>query len=205
MVSRVTSRASSPASHGTLLDATPLVDRTKNRFVEAEATLGWDFAPTLAWPVLVEATLYAGLGYRFWERELGGPNPFREFYQWGHVPFGLRVGLQTNDRVRFDIDVAGLAMFYGDIEFQLDDIDPAFNSPHASLGTRPGSRTRLVARIALFEQLEITLRPWWIYSEIGQSDVAVVTQNGEPVLNIIEPHSDTHRVGLDMLVGVMFD
>jgi len=179
----------------------PLLGTTRNVFVRGEGNLGLTLFSTLHPPR--DFTAYTGLGYRFWERGLGGDTSgYREHYSGRYVPVGMRVGYRVNEKWSGAVDASARIMFGGSIMVYLSDLDPGFNDPQMSLGSRPGWR---VEAPVYYQYWSFT--PWFEYSAIGRSNSEEVTYNGQPLnprIAVYEPSSTTYQIGLRVGARVSF-
>jgi hypothetical protein len=171
----------------------PLLGTTRNVFVRGEGNLGLTLFSTLNPPR--DFTAYTGLGYRFWERGLGGDTSgYREHYSWKYVPVGMRVGYRVNGKWSGAVDASARFMFGGSILVYLSDLDPGYNDPRMSLGNRPGWRVEAPVYYRFW-----SFTPWFEYSAIGRSNSEEVTYNGRPLnprIAVYEPSSTTYQIGL---------
>jgi hypothetical protein len=182
----------------------PLLGTTRNVFVRGEGNLGLTLFSTLNPPRGPgDFTAYTGLGYRFWERGLGSDTSgYREHYSWRYVPVGMRVGYRVNEKWSGAVDASARFMFGGTILVYLSDLDPGYNDPRMSLGSRPGWRVEAPVYYRFW-----SFTPWFEYSAIGRSNSEEVTYYGRPLnprIAVYEPSSTTYQVGLAVGARVSF-
>jgi len=176
----------------------PLLLSTRNAMIQGEGNLGISFLSLSRPPRAF--VLYSGLGYRFWERSLGGAAPYREHYAWKYVPLGLRGDYRANPEFAGAVDVSLRIMFGGTIDVFLSDIDPGYNDLHLGLGNKPGFHVE-----APFYLRQWSLTPWYEYSAIGRSNEAAITYYGSPTPYAAhEPSSTTHQFGLTFGARMIF-
>ena len=179
----------------------PLLGTTRNVFVRGEGNLGLTLfsSPNPS----RDFTAYTGLGYRFWKRGLGGDTSgYREHYSWKYVPVGIRVGYRVNEKWSGAVDASARIMFGGSIMVYLSDLDPGYNDPRMSLGSRPGWRVEAPVYYRYW-----SFTPWFEYSAIGRSNSEEVTYYGRPLnprIAVYEPSSTTYQIGLAVGARVFF-
>jgi len=174
---------------GTTQSGIPVTGGTNNKFLNAEGSVGL----TLPAPSTTSLTVYAGLGYRYWERGLGGEAPYRERYTWKYVPAGLRWDSRSKGRWGFGVDFATRFMFGGMIRVYFSDIYPTLNDLDLTLGNRPGWKLQAPVRYRY-----LTFTPWFESSAIGQSNTDTLRFRGEPIAVGYEPSSVTRQYGLNV-------
>lgn len=182
---------------GTDQQGTPILDTSSNTFITVEGDLrvGTVRLSGLARPLV----LYTGLGWRSWDRRLGGPVPYSEAYRWAYMPLGVRGEYVISDAWSGAFDLAMRAMINGDIQFNFSEIDPAFNNPSASLGNRIGARLELPFTYHTGGNSALVLMPWYEYSAIGESNTVPLTENGTATgIRFLEPSSRTHQFGANV-------
>ncbi len=67
---------------GSTMSGVPLKDTTRNDFARLEMNAGYTYRGNLPFSI----TPYAGLGYRYWKRDIG----YNETYSWWYIPVGSR-------------------------------------------------------------------------------------------------------------------
>ncbi len=159
-------------------------------------------------------TFYTGVGYQYWDRQLGGSAGYSEQYAWLYLPVGVRTRYQT-PRLLGVVDLSVRPMLHGDISidtatmFQYAPLD----TTNVTLGNRVGVRLEAPVHFTATPRLTVNLDPWYQYSGIGVSAKKPVTANGTPVVfndgaghnfteSIWEPASHTHEVGV--VLGVTY-
>jgi hypothetical protein len=179
----------------------PLLGTTRNVFVRGEGNLGLTLFSSINPPR--DFTAYTGLGYRFWERGLGsGTSGYREHYSWKYVPVGIRAGYRVNEKWSGAVDGSARFMFGGTIRVYLSDLDPGYNDPRMSLGSRPGWRVEAPVYYRFW-----SFTPWFEHSLIGRSNPEEVTYYGRPLnprMAVYEPSSTTYQFGLAVGARVSF-
>jgi hypothetical protein len=127
---------------GTTQSGYPATGETKNKFLNAEGNVGLTFPA----PSATSLTVYAGLGYRYWERGLGGWEPYRERYTWKYVPAGVRWDSPSKARWGWGVDFAARFMYGGKIRVYFSEIYATLNDLDLTLGNRPGWKLQAPVR-----------------------------------------------------------
>ncbi|HUT41615.1 MAG TPA: hypothetical protein VM011_09765 [Gammaproteobacteria bacterium] len=148
--------------------------------------------------------LYAGLGYRHWQRDiLSTPTAFGldETYRWWYAIVGLRAESAVTPRVSFRADLQ--------LRRTLDpQIDVRFKSGHdditLELGEANGARAAFTLEGRADHGMTLFVTPWFEYWRLGRSANAILTQNGVPAGTVFEPRSRTHNLGINAGVRWQF-
>jgi hypothetical protein len=82
------------------------------------------------------------------------------------------------------------------------ELDPASNDPEFKLGNRIGYYAEVPLRYKFTESWSVIIKPWYEYSEIGQSDTVNLTTNGVVTGAAYEPSSTTNLYGVNF--GVVY-
>jgi len=148
---------------------------------------------------------YTGYGYRYWSRGeavvIANVISVNERYYWHYIPVG--VGAEFNIGERFVIEPNGglRVMFFGRMRAYFSDWNSNNTDPEFKLGNRTGWYAELPVRYKLTRSWSIVLKPWYEYSQIGQSDNVAYIYNG--AINVAyEPSSRTNQYGVN--VGAIF-
>ncbi len=186
----------------------PYLSTTENTFLNVSGSIGVTFTNLSNPPRAL--TAYTGIGYRFWERGLGGTGGYREHYSWRYVPAGLRLDYRANREVSGAVDASVRFMFGGTIDVFLSDLPNGWRDLHLTLGNRPGFRVEAPMYFRYW-----VFAPWYEYSAIAQSNQeriyyqdgtpVIVYRNGIPYQYVAhEPSSTTHQFGLNVGARVAF-
>jgi len=185
---------------GTTQAGTPIQTKTNNRFDTGEANIGFTFKPGPG-HLQASVTFYTGIGYRYWNRGLGGQAPYSEEYSWKYVPAGLIVSYLISDKWRGEVDMAAWFIFDAQIKVNLSDTDPNFNNPQAALGNSLGWKIETPFYYQLSKHWSLNITPSYENYSFGKSDFFPITYAGSPTPLVgHEPDSRTHiyslRLGL---------
>ena len=141
--------------------------------------------------------LYAGLGYRHWQRDIRSTptaSGLDETYRWWYASVGLRAESAVTPRVNFQADLQ--------LRRTLDpQIDVRFKSGQdditLDLGEANGARAAFTLEGRADHGMTLFVTPWFEYWRLGRSANALLTQNGVPVGTVFEPRSRTHDLGIN--------
>ncbi len=181
---------------GTTQAGTPIQTKTNNRFDAGEVNIGLILRPETSY-LQGSVTFYTGVGYRYWNRGLGGQAPYSEEYSWKYVPAGLIVSYPISEKWRGEVDVAVWFIFDGQIKVNLSDTDPNFNNPQAGLGNSLGWKVETPFYYRLSQHWSFNITPSYENYSFGRSDFFPITYAGSPTSLVgHEPNSRTHIYSL---------
>lgn len=178
---------------GTTQSGSPVTDKTKNTFIRLEGNIGYQ----LIRPPDSKLTLiaYTGLGYRYWERGLGGQLPYTEDYSWKYLPIGIRTEYRINDKWSGAVDASARIMMDGEMKIKI----LGSNNPSVTLGNKTGWSIEAPFYYNLSASRSVFIAPWYEYSAIGRSNTVVLaTSTGTPVASVYEPASTTYQYGINI-------
>lgn len=185
---------------GTTMAGIPITGTTNNTFFRFE----WDFGYNFETRAGHRVTPYAGYGYRYWKRGLGGAAPYREKYRWSYVPIGIKVDFKTNDKWNISTNFAMRFVFDGEMRVYFSDVDPNYNNPKVELGNKAGWFVELPIGYEVSTNLLFVGTPWYECSKIGRSNLAARTYAGTIDAFIYEPASTTHQYGINFGLTYLF-
>ncbi|HOD36747.1 MAG TPA: hypothetical protein PLR20_13110 [Syntrophales bacterium] len=165
----------------------PVKQTTKNDFRRFELDLGYTFKGRMP----LSLTPYVGIGYRFWERDLGG---YKEDYSWFYLPLGLRAAWAPHERISVALNAAVNFMFDG----EMDVYDWAYEDMTVELDDKIGCSVELPVTFNLARHWAFVMTPWYEYSKIGQSAWEPIFFKDGTYTGFVlrEPSSRTHQYGL---------
>ena len=156
-------------------------------------------------------TLYGGVGYRYWGREIrptytsGGQavDGLFEMYRWKYFFLGGKTAVYRSGRSHLGLDARVMRPYRPTIEV---DQGGRYDAVTLDLGERTGWRLGLPLEYRVDERTGMVVEPYAEAWNLGRSPVATLTQQGVParclVNNIImdcaiyEPRSTTRTLGL---------
>lgn len=177
---------------GTTQAGTPLQTKTNNRFDTWEGNIGFTFKPDPG-HLQANVTFCTGVGYRYWNRGLGGQAPYSEEYSWKYIPAGLFVTYQISEKWRGEVDIAAWFISDAQIKVNLSETDPNFNNPQAVLGNSIGWKIEIPFHYQLSKHWSLNLAPSYENYSFGRSDLFPITYAGLPTPLVgHEPDSRTN-------------
>ncbi len=186
---------------GTTQAGSPLQTNTTNRFETWEGNIGFSFKPDPG-HLQVIVTFYTGMGYRYWNRGLGGQAPFSEEYSWKYIPAGLLLSFPIREKWRGEVDIAACFIFDAAIKVNLSESDPNYNNAQAALGNSVGWKIEIPFYYQFSKHWSLNLVPSYESYSFGRSGTFPITYAGMPTPLVgHEPDSRTHiyslRLGLN--------
>ncbi len=153
--------------------------------------------------------LYAGAGYRRWERDIrptrtaaGAPvSGLFETYQWWFGLLGAKFTLFESPQARWLWDARVVRPVNPSITV---DSPGQYDKVRLGLGERWGWRLALPWRYGMSQTASLTVEPFVESFELGRSATVPLTDNGTPVGTIDEPRSETRNYGLAISVSSRF-
>lgn len=144
--------------------------------------------------------LFAGAGYRHWERGIRSTATafgLDETYRWWYGSLGARVTQALGDRGQLSADLRLTRTVDPDITI---DFAAGYDSKTLQLGTANGLRAAVAWERRLRDGVSLFVSPWYEYWKLGRSDTEPLYRNGLPVGTVFEPRSTTRNLGVN--VGV---
>lgn len=188
---------------GTTQSGTPITFSDDNHqfLFRAEWNIGYNFAVTNT----ISLKPYAGHGYRYWSRgeatETATYTSYNEKYYWHYIPVGVMADFTIGDKLIIEPNAGLRIMFYGKMRAYFSELNSANDDPEFKLGNRIGWYAEIPFRYKFSQFWSVVIKPWYEYSEIGQSDYVEYTYNGSRHI-AYEPASRTHQYGLN--AGAVF-
>jgi tetratricopeptide (TPR) repeat protein len=181
---------------GSTMGGVPVKDTTRNDFARLEMNAGYSFKGNLPFSI----TPYAGVGYRYWKRDIG----YNEFYSWWYLPVGVKILYPVAERFSIGLNASVNFMFDGLMTISYK--DDTFANTTVRLENRPGYLVELPMSWRPRANWAFTVTPWYEYSEIGESPwepfyYADGTYTG---LVVREPSSRTHMYGVRLSTEYLF-
>lgn len=171
----------------------PYNTRTGETISDVALRLGHWFDARYSWMP------YAGFGYRRWDRNIlpGTVNGLFESYRWSYGWLGTKVTVLQQGQAQVVLDAGLLKPFAADMHV---DFMGAYNAaPVLQPESRLGLRMMLTSKLALAQNMHVTLEPYFEYWSLGRSPT--VTQNG---ISVYEPTSKTNNAGFNLRFGREF-
>lgn len=149
-------------------------------------------------------SLYAGPGYRHWQRDIRStPTAFGldETYRWWYASVGLRAESKVTEGLSFQADLQLRRTFNPsvDVHFKI-----GYDDVTLDLGEANGARAAFTLESRVDRNVRVFVTPWFEYWKLGRSTEIVLTQNGVPVGSVFEPRSRTRNLGINAGVRWQF-
>lgn len=152
-------------------------------------------------------TLYGGVGYRYWGREIRPTHTSSgqavdglfEMYRWTYLFLGGRAAVYRTDRFRFSFDARALRPYRPTLDV---DYRGANDSIVLDLGERTGWRLGLPLEYRIDAHVRMVVEPYTEIWEVGRSPTETLTRQGVPVSGVYEPRSTTRTTGLAVGISV---
>ena len=183
----------------------PITTRTGEKIVDmAVRAEYWQ-----ATPEGFNYALYAGAGYRRWERDIrptrtaaGVPvSGLFEIYEWWFGLLGAKLTLSESPQARWLLDARVVRPVNPSITVEANSL---YDKVRLDLGERWGWRLALPWRYSMSQAAGLTVEPFVESFEIGRSATVPATKNGTPVGTVTEPRSETRNYGLAISVSSHF-
>ena len=182
----------------------PLQTATDELIIDSSLQLGYWFNRLKRF----NYAFYAGLGYRFWRRDIrptaltdGTPIfGLLETYQWKYASLGSKAKFKQSDNVYWKIDVQLMRTLDPEIEVDFQGLR-GFDDTQLQLGEKFGARIRIFWNYAVRETQSLEIMPFYEQWDLGRSPEKMVTSNGQPQgIRIFEPRSETKNFGISIML-----
>ncbi|NOY73979.1 MAG: hypothetical protein GXP14_16685 [Gammaproteobacteria bacterium] len=154
----------------------------------------------------ISSTLYGGLGYRHWRRDIKSTRTasgLLEYYMWPYWILGTTAGyhFQAKTQLQFDIRITRPINPSMRVHFKKNNLD----SSELELDARLGSRISLTLSQTLTKQLAMAVEPYYQRWDLERSTPVPLKSNGMMIGgSITQPRSETRNSGLDFTVIYKF-
>lgn len=163
--------------------------------------LGWTFAPSYG----RNQSIYAGLGYRYWLRNIHSGKAVNgtpvagllEEYYWFYGLLGYAVNFEASKNVNVGLDLRLTKMFNAKMDVDFLGFEN-YDNKSVQLGNRIGARFALPIEIK-YSGASYFVTPYYEIIDIGISNLVPLTINGVvQSISISEPRSETRNVGIEL-------
>ena len=151
-----------------------------------------------------EIGLFAGFGYRNWERDIlstATASGLFETYDWWYGMLGVRGAYHFNSATQLRADACLIRTVNPEIEVQFK---TSYDDVKLGLGSETGSRVRLTLDHRLNESMRVWISPWYEFWKLGRSSTRDLTTKGVVTASVFEPRSETENFGINIGVTWVF-
>lgn len=173
---------------GSTQSGTPVTTTTHNQIVNISGKMGDGFLVNSKLMVLP----YLAYGHRYWDRGLGGPTPYHEYYDSNYIGAGVATDYRLTRKLTLTGDVMAASTFANSMDMHI----PTTQTVHFALGDKA------LVRLSLKADYSVS-RHWGVYGgvrytrfQFGHSGSQPVYHNGSQVGMMSEPDSTTNDVSL---------
>ena len=180
---------------------TPVITDSDALIIDTHFKVGLNFEPSYG----REQKIYAGLGYRYWYRNihsgqdvLGNPvSGLLEEYTWYYALAGYAVHFNASNNVKVGLDLRLTKMLHAEIEVDFLGFGN-FDNVVLDLGKKFGARFAIPIEIKSARS-SIVVAPFYEIIDIGRSNDARATIGGVATTTVVhEPRSETRNVGIEV-------
>jgi len=181
---------------GSTMSGVPLKDTTRNDFARLEMNAGYTYRGNLPFSI----TPYAGLGYRYWKRDIG----YNETYSWWYFPVGVKLLYPVNQKFSVGLNASMNIMFEGQMTISYKN-DLLANTT-VTLGNKLGYLLEIPVSWRPLVNWAFTVTPWYEYSEIGESPWEPLNYTDGTYTGFVvrEPSSRTNQYGIRLSTEYLF-
>jgi hypothetical protein len=143
-------------------------------------------------------TLYAGLGYRVWRRNIRASGPvsgLEEVYRSSYALLGAAATLWKSRVMLVEADVRVTESLYPTLRV---DFHGAFDNAKLNLPARPGWRVALPWTLNLLATGSLRLEPYYEYWRTPRSAFGPLTKPGFAPSSVFEPKSQMGNFGVSL-------
>ena len=151
-----------------------------------------------------EIGLFAGFGYRNWERDIQSTvtaSGLLETYDWWYGMLGIRGAYHFNDTTQLRVDLGLTRTVNPEIEVEFE---ANYDDVRLRLGEETGGRALLTLDHRLGKEMSVWVSPFYEFWELGRSSTQDLARNGVATATVFEPRSETKNFGVNIGVTWMF-
>lgn len=150
-------------------------------------------------------TVFAGYGYRAWNRHLSGTPGYRELYSWFYMPIGARARIYRDAQFDVSLEAAVRPTTKSKIQVITSETYTNGQDSEMSLGNKIGYRLATPASWRFHPSWSLSVSPWYEHSELGESAwVSNPTFDPSGSGIIREPASKTDQFGCEAMLVFSF-
>lgn len=186
---------------GQTQSGTPVVTDSDAWIMDTHFKFGLNFDPSFE----REQKVYAGMGYRYWFRNIQSGqdingNPVAgllEEYSWFYGLMGYEVHFDASKNVKVGLDFRLTKMFNAKMDVDFLGFQ-AYDNTSVDLGNKVGARFAVPVEIKMARS-SLFVTPFYEIIDIGKSNSVRITSGGIPTaITIHEPRSETRNAGIEV-------
>lgn len=186
---------------GQTQSGTPLVTLSDALVIDTHFKLGENFSSAYG----REQSLYAGLGYRYWLRNIHSGYDINgnavagllEEYYWYYAHIGYTMHFDAVENIQMGFDFRLTKMFAAKMDIDFLGFN-SYDNTSVNLGNKIGARFAMPLEIEM-TQSTLLLTPYYEIIDIGKSNNVRVYSDGVATNTVIyEPRSETRNVGIEL-------
>ena len=164
---------------------TPVKEDTDDFIWRLRGLIGYDFE----WANFA-LTPYTGIGYRYWNNDVGGPGGYEREIQYLYTPIGVETVAPIGDKWKWGLRGEYDLFWAGTVKSHLSDVLDGLNDLTNDQDDGYGVRGAVYFE-RRFENVSLGLELFIRYWNIDRSDRDTLTFHGIPVGEGVEPKNDT--------------
>jgi len=179
---------------GETQDGTPAMADTDDSIFETRGLIGMDFYLQNNFVF----TPFVGIGYRYWNDDIGGFGGYEREIRYLYSPLGVRFIKVTDTDWSWGMSLEYDLFLSGKVKSHLSDAFPAFDDVEndQDFGDGYGVGFSIMICRKIGDRFGLSLEPYIKYWDIDKSNVSFWTVRDIPVASGIEPANETTAIGL---------
>lgn len=175
---------------------TPLTADTEDYILEFRALVGGNIGinENLLFP-------FMGVGYRYWNDDIQTSGGYEREIKYYYFPIGIQWNRSMSTNWTWGLSAEYDIFWKGQVKSHLSDAIPGLSDPtnDQEFLDGYGLRFSLLFKRVLFKNYTCSIEPYIRYWDVDESETAVVTYYGTPVLIVVEPANETMCYGLHLV------
>ena len=179
---------------GQTQDGTPAKAATEDSIFETRGLIGYDFYL----PNNFVFTPFVGIGYRYWNDDIGGSGGYEREIRYLYSPLGARFLQVIDANWSWGLNLEYDLLLSGEVKSHLSDVHPAFDDVEndQDFGDGYGVGFSVMINRKISDRFGLSFEPYIKYWDIDRSNVSYWTVQDIPVASGIEPANETTAIGL---------
>ena len=179
---------------GQTQDGTPAKADTEDSIFETRGLIGIDFYV----PNNFVFTPFVGIGYRYWNDDIGGSGGYEREIRYLYSPLGARFLQVIDANWSWGLNLEYDLFLSGEVKSHLSDVHPAFDDVEndQDFGDGYGVGFSVMINRKIGDRFGLSFEPYVKYWDIDKSNVSYWTVQDIPFASGIEPANETTAIGL---------